>query len=165
MSKRSFNPYECIGPLNNIKKAMQLTGRPFNKETILNSLKSCGLPTNKTFWGAFRKSGILQEASKGQFMFTSKNPIFVGELIKIQEKYQELSRRYKNNSVQKQDTPKPEEKEETQNELPENDPLALTQFAIDLLKEQGYLIFAPTCIEYTQMQSYNLQLSVIRWFM
>lgn len=126
---------------------MQLTSRPFNKETMLNSLKGCGLPTNTTFWSAFRKSGIIQEVSKGQFMFTSKNPIFVGELIKIQGKYQELSRRYKNNSVQKQDTPKPE----TQNELPENDPLALTQFAIDFLKEQGYLIFAPTCIEYTQV--------------
>lgn len=96
-------------------------------------------------------SKVPQEVSKGQFMFTSKDPIFVGELAKIQRKYQELSRRYRNNGVQKQDTPKPEEKEETGHEFPENDPLALTQFAIDLLKEQGYLIFAPTCIEYTQM--------------
>lgn len=151
MSKRSFNPQECIAPLNNIKKAMQLTGRPFSKETMLNSLKGCGLPINTNFWSVFRKSGILQEVSKGQFMFASKDPIFVSELIKIQKKYQELSHRYKNNSAQKQDTPKPEEKEETQHELPENDPLALTQFAIDLLKEQGYLIFAPTCIEYTQV--------------
>lgn len=148
MSKRSFNPQECIAPLNNIKKAMQLTGRPFSKETMLNSLKGCGLPINTNFWSVFRKSGILQEVSKGQFMFASKDPIFVGELIKIQKKYKELSRRYNNNSAQKRDTPKPEE---TQHELPENDPLALTQFAIDLLKEQGYLIFAPTCIEYTQV--------------
>lgn len=151
MSKRSFNPQECISQLNNIKKAMQLTGRPFSKESMLNSLRSCGLPTNNNFWSMFRKSGILQEVSKGQFMFASKDPIFVDELIKIQKKYQELSRRYKNNSAQKRDTPKPEEKEETQHELPENDPLALTQFAIDLLKEQGYLIFAPTYIEYTQV--------------
>lgn len=130
---------------------MQLTGKPFSKETMRNSLKGCGLPINTNFWSVFRKSGILQEVSKGQFMFASKDPIFVGELIKIRKKYQELSHRYKNNSAQKQDTPKPEEKEETQHELPENDPLALTQFAIDLLKEQGYLIFAPTCIEYTQV--------------
>lgn len=149
MSKRSFNPQECLAPLNNIKKAMQLTGRPFSKETMLNSLKGCGLPINANFWSVFRKSGILQEVSKGQFMFVSKDPIFVGELIKIQKKYQELSHRYKNNSAQKRDTPKP--KEETQHELPENEPLALTQFAIDLLEEQGYLIFAPTCIEYTQV--------------
>ncbi len=151
MSKRSFNPQECIAPLNNIKKAMQLTGSPFSKEAMLNSLKGCGLPTNSHFWSVFRKSGILQEVSKGQFMFTSKDPIFVGELIKIQKKYQELSRRYRDNSAQKQDTPKPEVKEEAQHEPPENDPLALTQFAIDLLKEQGYLIFAPTSIEYTQV--------------
>lgn len=147
MSKRSFNPQECLAPLNNIKKAMQLTGRPFSKETMLNSLKGCGLPINTNFWSVFRKSGILQEVSKGQFMFVSKDPIFVGELIEIQKKYQELSHRYKNNSAQKRDTPK----EETQHELPENEPLALTQFAIDLLEEQGYLIFAPTCIEYTQV--------------
>lgn len=151
MSKRSFNPQECIAPLNNTKKAMQLTGKPFSKETMLNSLKGCGLPINTNFWSVFRKSGILQEVSKGQFMFASKDPIFVGELIKIQKKYQELSHRYKNNSSQKQDTPKLEEKEETQHKLPENDPLALTQFAIDLLKEQGYLIFAPSRIEYTQV--------------
>lgn len=151
MSKRSFNPQECIGPLNNIKRAMQLTGKPFSKESMLNSLKGCGLPISANFWSVFRKSGILQEVSKGQFMFASKDPIFVGELIKIQRKYQELSRRYKDNSAQKQATPKSEEKEETKHELPENDPLALTQFAIDLLKEQGYLIFAPTCIEYTQV--------------
>lgn len=151
MSKRSFNPQECIGPLNNIKKAMQLIGKPFSKESILNNLKSCGLPINSNFWSVFRNSGILQEISKGQFMFTSKDPIFVGELIKIQRKYQELLRRYKDNSAQKQATPKPEEKEETKHKLPKNDPLALTQFAIDILKEQGYLIFAPTCIEYTQV--------------
>lgn len=149
MSKRSFNPQECIAPLNNIKKAMQLTGSPFSKETMLNSLKGCGLPTNPKFWSVFRNSGILQEVSKGQFMFTSKDPIFVGELIRIQKKYQELSHRYKNNSVQKRDTSNSEE--ETQRELPKNDPLAMTQFAIDLLKEQGYLIFAPICIEYTQV--------------
>lgn len=161
MSKKSFNPQDCISPLNTIKQGMQMTGRPFSKEAMLKSLKGCGLPTNASFWSIFRKSGILQEVSKGQFMFTSKDPIFVGELAKIQRKYQELSRRYRNNGVQKQDTPKPEEKEETGHEFPENDPLALTQFAIDLLKEQGYLIFAPTCIEYTQMQSYNSQSSII----
>lgn len=151
MGKRSFDPNTCIGPLNNVKRAMQLTGEPFSKESILNSLRGCGLPTNTRFWSVFRNSGILQETSKGQFMFTSKNPIFVGDLIKIKTQYQELSHRYKNNSVQKQDTLKPEEKERDSHKLPENDPLALTQFAIDLLKEQGYLIFAPTCIEYTQV--------------
>ena len=151
MSKRSFNPQECIGPLNTVKQGMQMAGRPFSKESILNGLKGCGLPTNATFWSVFRKAGILQEVSKGQFMFMSKDPIFVGTLSKIQADYQKLARRYN----QHKESQKPEkvetEKTNDQENSPENDPLAMTQFAIDLLKEQGYLIFAPSRIEYTQV--------------
>lgn len=127
-----------------------MTGRPFTKETILDGLKGCGLPTNSTFWGVFRNSGILQEVSKGKFMFTSKDPIYVGVLKTIKAKYQELTRRHnQSNKVPKAEKVKPEE--ESQEELLENDPQALTQFAIDLLKEQGYLVFAPTRVEYTMV--------------
>lgn len=148
MSKRSFNPEQCISLLNNIKRGLQMTDRPFTKETMLNSLKSCGLPTNSTFWSVFRNSGIIQEVSKGKFVFTSKDPIYVGTLNTIKAKYKELSRRY-NNSNKKPEAP--ESKEEPKDELPETDPLALTQFAIDLLKEQGYQIFAPVGVVYQQL--------------
>lgn len=147
MSKRSFNPEQCIGPLNNIKRGLQMTERPFTKETMLNSLKGCGLPTNSTFWSVFRNSGVIQEVSKGKFMFTSKDPIYVGTLNTIKTKYKELARRY--NSNKKPEVP--ESKEEPKDELPENDPLTLTQFAIDLLKEQGYQIFAPVGVVYQQL--------------
>lgn len=146
MGKRSFNPEECIGPLNNIKRGMQMTERPSTKESMLESLKGCGLPTNSTFWSVFRNSGVIQEVSKGKFMFASKDPIYVGTLKSIKAKYKELAHRY-NNSNKK---PKPP-KEEPKDELPENDPLALTQFAIDLLKEQGYQIFAPVGVVYQKL--------------
>ena len=96
MSKKSFNPFDCIGPLNTAKQGIQMTERPFSKESMLTILKGCGLPTNSTFWSIFRNSGILQEVSKGKFMFASKEPIYVGTLIKIQNKYRELMRHYNN---------------------------------------------------------------------
>lgn len=60
MSRKSFNPHECISLLNTAKQAMQMTDRPFNKETILKSLKGCNLPTNSKFW----KSLVNQEFFK-----------------------------------------------------------------------------------------------------
>lgn len=146
MSKKSFSPEQCIGPLNNVKTGMQMTERPFSKDSLINGFKGCGLPTNNAFWGIFRNSGIIQEVSKGQFMFTSKDPIYVGVLTSIKHKYQELVRRYNGKRTK---TEKPEEVPKAQ--VPENDPMAMTQFAIDLLKEQGYQIFAPIGVIYQQL--------------
>lgn len=135
---KSFDPYNCIEALNNVKRAMQLTERPFTKESMIKSLKGCGLPTNPRFWSVFRKSGIIQEVSKGKFMFSSKEPIYVGTLIKIKSLYKE-TRSKKNKEIVP--TVEPEvivPKEETE-----------IQKAITLLKENGYLIYAPKSIEYT----------------
>lgn len=142
MSKKCFDPKECISALNTVKQGLQWKNCPFDKETILNSMKHCGLPTNNNFWKVFRESGILQEVGKGKFMFASKEPIYIGVLEDIKRKYQELTRHYCNNGKK----PVQEEKE-----LPENDPKAMTQFAIDLLKEQGYKILAPVGIVYKEM--------------
>ena len=137
MGKHSFNPHDCIAKLNNIKRAMQMAERPFSKESILKQLKSCGLPTNARFWSVFRKSGILQETSKGYFMFASKEPIFVGELTRIKAKYRELTK-----------------KAEVLPEICEEKPIknieeSEIQLAINLLKGKGYLVLAPTGIVYT----------------
>lgn len=132
MSRKSFNPHDCIAALNTVKTAMQLEGKPFTKDKILTNLKNCGLPTNTKFWSTFRKSGLLQEVSKGQFMWMHQEPIFEGELAKIKTKYQDL--RYK----------KPKEAS-TINEPTKDVPDI--QSAIDLLKENGYLIFAPKYVQ------------------
>ena len=146
MSKKSFSPFDCIGPLNTAKQGIQMTERPFSKESMLTTLKGCGLPTNSTFWSIFRNSGILQEVSKGKFMFASKEPIYIGALIRIQNKYRELMRYYKNNSknpkvpntICEEDSPK----DSTQITIEE---------AIKLLKEQGYRILAPIDVVYKEV--------------
>lgn len=147
MSRKSFNPHDCIAALNTVKTAMQLEGKPFTKEKMLTNLKNCGLPTSNEFWSAFRKSGLLQEVSRGQFMWMRQEPIFEGELARIKAKCRELRNRYKKATPTAVSTLPV--REEVKNDIPENDPKAMTQFAIDFLKEQGYLIFAPTRIEYT----------------
>ena len=151
MSRKSFNPHDCIAALNTVKTAMQLEGKPFTKEKILTNLKNCGIPTSNEFWSAFRKSGLLQEVSRGQFMWMHQEPIFEGELAKIKAKCRELRNKYKKNIPKNTAASTLPTHEEAKNDLPENDPKAMTQFAIDFLKEQGYLIFAPTCIKYTQV--------------
>ena len=142
MSKKSFNPFDCIGPLNTAKQGIQMAERTFSKESILITLKGCGLPTNSTFWSIFRNSGILQEVSKGKFMFASKEPIYVGMLIKIQNKYRELMRHYKNNSSKVPDTI-------CEKDFPKNN-ISIEE-AIKLLKEQGYRILAPIDVVYKEV--------------
>ena len=142
MSKKSFNPFDCIGPLNTAKQGIQIAERPFSKESMLTTLKGCGLPTNSTFWSIFRNSGILQEVSKGKFMFASKEPIYVGTLIKIQNKYRELMRHYKNNSSKVPDTI-------CEKDFPKNN-ISIEE-AIKLLKEQGYRILAPIDVVYKEV--------------
>lgn len=146
MSKKSFDPKECISLLNNIKQGMQMSDLPFTKKTILNSLKECGLPNNATFWTVFRNSGILKEISKGKFKFASKDPIYVGLLDDIKTKYQTLRNRYQTKHRESKIL-----KDDNKNPIPENDPVALTQFAIDHLKEQGYQILAPIGILYQKL--------------
>lgn len=143
MSRVCFDPKKCIGPLNNAKQALQWKNVPFDKETLLNNLKACGLPTNNIFWSALRKSNILQEVSKGKYMFTSKEPIFVGALEEVKKSYQGIIKKHNNKQSKK--------KVEDTLEIPENDPKAMTQFAIDLLKEQGYKILAPVDIVYKEV--------------
>ena len=142
MSKKSFNPFDCIGLLNTAKQGIQMAERPFSKESMLTTLKGCGLPTNSTFWSIFRNSGILQEVSKGKFMFASKEPIYVGTLIKIQNKYRELMRHYKNSSSKVPDTI-------CEKDFPKNN-ISIEE-AIKLLKEQGYRILAPIDVVYKEV--------------
>ena len=145
MSKKSFIPSDCIGPHNTAKQGIQMTARPFSKESMLTTLKGCGLPTNSAFWSIFRNSGVLQEVSKGKFMFASKEPIYVGTLIKIQNKYRELMRHYNNSKSSKvPDTicEKDSPKDNTQITIEE---------AIKLLKEQGYRILAPIDVVYKEV--------------
>lgn len=134
MSRKCFDPKECISPLNTVKQSLQLRNCPFSREAILSAMKQCGLPTNNKFWKVFRESGIIQEVSKGQFAFTSKEPIFWAKLQEVKVKYQKLLRQYADKTKERAKTPK----EETQKSSKD-----MEQLAIELLKKKGYRIFKP----------------------
>lgn len=129
-----------------------MTERPFTKETMLTSLKGCGLPVNSTFWSIFRNSGIIQEVSKGKYMFTSKDPIYVGVLKAIKTKYLELKHKYYKVHEEKKASM---EVAEAQSEIPEDSVETAIeseiQAAIELLKKEGYQILAPIGVIYQRL--------------
>lgn len=153
MSRKSFVPHDCIAALNNIKKGFEMRGLPFTIKQLRESLKGCGLPYNNNFLKVFKESGILKDAGRGKYLFSDDKPIYVGTLQTIKHKYSELRRKYSEIRRQKAKEDTPPEPEEKANEfpLPEDDPNAMIQFAIDLLKEQGYQIFAPVATIYKKL--------------
>lgn len=149
MSRKLFNPHECIGQLNKVKQAMLMTNRPFSKESLLEGFKGSGLPTNDTFWRIFRDSGIIQRVSKDKFMFTNREPIYEGVLARVKKDYQE---RIKSNNQKYYK--KAEEvivPEENHPVVIEESPESATESAIRFLKKQGYVVLAPKGILYTQL--------------
>jgi hypothetical protein len=148
MRKSHFVAEDFIAGLNTVKSGLQWKGVPFSKKEILTCLKNCGLPSNSTFWMAFRASGVVQEVSKGSYMFSSKEPIHVSVLARIYKQYQKLVRTYSDNQKQKKQSEKVEipevlEEEPIQENHAKEELDATEQFAIDLLKDLGYLVLAP----------------------
>lgn len=145
--KKSFDPAKCIIALNNIKSVLQLREKPISKSEMLKNLAQCGLPTNSTFWSIFRNSIIIEEVSKGMYKFKGKEPIHISALETIKRKYQEYHRKYNKKVI----------KPEVQEILPEKkkdnveEKNTTIQSAINLLKEQGYVIFAPIGIMYSKL--------------
>ena len=130
--------------MNNIKSVLQLRERPIAKSEMLKNLAQCGLPTNSTFWTVFRNSIIIEEVSKGMYKFKGKEPIHISALETIKRKYQEYHRKYNQKVI----------KPEVQEVLPKDNAEkknATIQSAINLLKEQGYVIFAPIGIMYSKL--------------
>lgn len=132
MSRKTFDPKESIVLLNNIKTGFQFRNTPISAKTLREGLKSCGFPTNGTFWSVFCNSGIIQKVSKGHYLFTSKNPIYVGFLEEIQREYRKRVHKYNKNATDKKK--QPQKPVESHNEI---------AMAIELLKKNGYLVYAP----------------------
>lgn len=156
MSRKGFDPKECIGPLNTVKEGVQLRNTPVTKEFLMGAFKNCGLPTNCTFWTAFRSSKVLQEVSKGKYMFAFKDPIYVGTLAHIKKEYQKLLKRYKENCdskkgtvADKEDSIKKDTTEGPVTEIVETPDLV--KEAISFLKGKGYKILAPVGVVYGEI--------------
>lgn len=142
MRKNAFNAEERIRAINMFRIAMN--GKTFTKEQILTMFKENKIPSNSNFWSVFRKSGIIKEVSKGQFIFVSDKPVYYGVLEKIYRQYHAIVKKYK---IQK---PVSElENEEAESVIsPEEELAAMEFFAIDFLKELGYKVLAPIGIVY-----------------
>lgn len=123
----SFDPKDCIALLNNCKEAMQLTGTPFTKESMFRTLKGCGLPTTSTFWMLFKRKGIIQEVKHGYYLFTSKQPIYIGVLQDLKREYTEYYRKYRKKPLQAKIVDRNSE----------------IKAAISILIEAGYKVFKP----------------------
>lgn len=140
MRKNAFNAEERIRAINTFRVAMN--GKTFTKEQTLTMFKENKIPSNSNFWSVFRKSGIIKEVSKGQFIFASDKPIYYGVLEKIYSQYHAIMKKYKSQKM----VPEPEKAEDTIS--PEEELAAIESFAIDLLKELGYKILTPVGIVY-----------------
>lgn len=142
MRKNAFNAKERIPAINKFRIAMN--GKPFTKEQLLNMFKENNIPSNSTFWSVFRKSGIIKEVAKGQYVFASDKPIFYGSLEKVYRQYNSLLKKYKTQKPVSE--PENEESEDTIS--PKKELSAMESFAIDFLKELGYKILAPVATIY-----------------
>lgn len=142
MRKNAFNAEERIHAINTFRIAMN--GKTFTKEQILTMFKENKIPANPNFWSVFRKSGIIEEVSRGQFTFASDKPIYYGVLEKIYRQYHAIMKKYK--AQKPVSEPENEEAEDTIS--PEEELAAMESFAIDFLKELGYKILAPVGIVY-----------------
>ena len=143
----AFKPEECIAPLNTLKEGYQIRGGHITKKEILTGLHTCGLPTNGYFWSAFRKHGIVQEISRGKYVFVGKDPIYIGKLRAIQNTYRQAYTTYQRNYVRKSSS---EISPETISEsIPESIPSTCLRVkpqiteeqAVQFLKEKGYKIY------------------------
>ena len=143
----AFKPEECIAPLNTLKEGYQIRGGHITKKEILTGLHNCGLPTNGYFWSAFRKHGIVQEISRGKYVFVGKDPIYIGKLRAIQNTYRQTYTTYQRNYVRKSSSEiSPETISESVPELISSTcrrikPQITEEQAIQFLKEKGYKIY------------------------
>lgn len=143
MRKNAFNAKERIPAINKFRIAMN--GKSFTKKELLDMFRENNIPSNATFWSVFRKSGIIKEVGKGQYVFTSDKPVFYGDLEKVYRQYHAIQKKYAKPN-------KPVEKPREEDEFdPEEALEALEVFAIDFLKEMGYKIMAPVATVYEEI--------------
>lgn len=150
-TRKKFNSEKYIADFNNIKQALIATDEAFTREDLLNCLKNIGLPSSNTFVGGIVESGIIVRIGRNRYAFPDKKPVHKDLLAKAYEIYQNNNKKYRSNrktSAEPQELPVEELPKEEPEEVPNSTPEATIQFAIDLLKENGYLIYRPAYMVY-----------------
>ena len=128
---KPFKAKEHIKMLNILKsqtleQQLLLTDRDFK-----DSLKECGIPSNNLFWIEFKKSGLIREVEANVFQWNNaSSPIHFKTLQDIYKRYHARMVKYQSSYKEKKmlhDVCKRKNIKE----------------AIDLLKENGFEIYAP----------------------
>ena len=128
---KPFKAKEHIKMLNMLKtqtleQSLLLTDRDFK-----DSLKECGIPSNNLFWIEFKKSGLIREVEANVFQWNNaSSPIHFKILQDIYKRYHARMVKYQSSYKEKKmlhDVCKRKNIKE----------------AIDLLKENGFEIYAP----------------------
>ena len=128
---KPFKAKEHIKMLNMLKtqtleQSLLLTDRDFKE-----ALKECGIPSNDLFWIEFKRSGLIQEVSANVFQWNGPNlPIHFKILQNIYEKYRTRLVKYQTTYKEKKALGITFKREDIKK-------------AINLLKENGFEIYAP----------------------
>lgn len=131
MRLNAFRAIEHIKQLNMLKKDMVRAGVPISSEDFRAAFKTCGIPSNAMFWVEFRNSGLLTKVEGHMFVWTSAvSPIHHQQLQSIYNTYQ---KRINRNSDAYRERKKKRELLRSKE----------IEDAINLLKENGFEIFAP----------------------
>lgn len=99
MRKNSFVAKDHISAINIFKIAQK--GKSFSKTELKQTLKNGGIPSNEVFINALRKSPILAQVGKDQFMFATPKPIYYGWLETVYKNYHTLTTKYRNTYKEK----------------------------------------------------------------
>lgn len=131
MRLNAFRAIEHIKQLNMLKKDMVRAGVPVSSEDFRAAFKTCGIPSNAMFWVEFRNSGLLTRVEGHLFVWTSEvSPIHHQQLQSIYNSYQRKINAVRDRYLEKK----------ARQELLKSKEI---EDAVNLLKENGFEIFAP----------------------
>lgn len=141
MGRKPFNAKEHIGVINVFRKEMN--GQPFSREQLINVFRNGNITIHPSFVCAFCKSGIVTKLNNGNYIFTSKEPVYYGELARVYRQYHNIAKNWKRQNKTQNNVPS-----QVQNNVPTLDSnQALTSFAINFLKNLGYKVLKPSTFE------------------
>lgn len=131
----NFDESEVIIKLNKFKSSIDWTDKGFDRKFFNQLFRNSGLPVNNAFWQVFKSCGLLKETARGRWTFAFKGPVYVGALTKIKQQYSSLANKYAKTAYNNRKAKEAREIEEKKySEL---------EKAINLLKENGYVIYKP----------------------
>ena len=130
MRKNAFVAIAHIRELNLFKAHMIKRGESLEEGDFRNALKACGIPSNPLFFAEFRNSGLLVRVEGDMWTWKNQLPIHHQTLQGIYVRYQKKVNGYASARYAR----KKREEVLKSKEIKE---------AIDLLKKNGFEIFAP----------------------